>query len=896
MLQRCVVHVYTFDLKKGDFQRLVFDQRGVDIKVEVFDPQGAKVVTVDGMNLSQGPEDVPWVAASTGKYQVKVSSTQGGTYASTTFLQRRATPQDKTRAAAAIAYSQGKDLKSKDARKAESRFQEAARLAGEVKDSLREADAWNQLGDLQCREDHWAEGGGSYTRALRIYDSLGQRVQLPGMLTKMAPALHNAGDSKAAIAAYERCIGFLHDLGRLKDEAHARRGLGGVQLDTGKIDQAVTNLQEAARLYHQQGDTPDEAQTLLSCGRAYSKMGELDQALIAQNQALEEFSKGKDLFWAAMALSYLGDTFREAGFYDQAVPYYRRALSIFRCLGFGGNEAGTFNQLGLAYQQLKKFKDAKDAFQSALKIFQHQHMASQEANSWINLGSVDIALGSIPQAIESIQRALDINRQQKRLDTEASAYFQLAWAERRRNSPAAARANAARAIKALESLRSANQEPVVRAQLLIPWQWLYELQVELLMDQHRLKRTAGHDIEAFDASEHARARMLLESLGELSAPQPLSLREIQRQVVDQDTVLLEYFLGKERSYLWVVTPQEYSSFELPGRDQIEPLARKVYELLTHSHHRQDQPEAVRQARALSQMLLGPVALRLGNKRLLIVVPPELQYVPFAALPDLVAAKTEEPDGGRWPRPLIVSHEIVSAPSASVIAVLRDQRDQRAGRPEPPNLLALVADPIYELKGNKPLADRFPSLPSSRKEADAIARLAGAEGVLKLYGFDANRDRVMDQLGTYRILHFSVHGEPSRTHPDQSSLVLSAFEPGGKRRDPFLRAGDIQELDLPADLAVLSACGTGLGKEIRGEGLVGLTQAFFTAGTSSVVVSLWNVDNTATTKLMPLFYFSLLKSGMHSAAALRQAQIRMWRHRQWNAPYYWAGFIEQGEWR
>jgi CHAT domain-containing protein len=413
------------------------------------------------------------------------------------------------------------------------------------------------------------------------------------------------------------------------------------------------------------------------------------------------------------------------------------------------------------------------------------------------------------------------------------------------------------------------------------------------MEQHRLERMAGHDSEAFDFSERARARTLLESLGESSSPKPLSLRQIQRQVVDQDTVLLVYSLGKERSYLWVVTPQEYSIFELPGREQIAPLAREVYRLLPRSHHRQERDAAVRKARALSQVLLGPVAQRLGNKRLLIVTPPELQYVPFAALPDLaVAALTPEPDG-RWPLPLIVHHEIVNAPSASVIAA---QRAQRAGRPKPPNLLALVADPRYELNGVRPLAGRFESLPSSRKEAEAIAKLAGGEAVLKLFDYDANRDRVADQLGAYRILHFSVHGDPNRSHPDLSALVLSAFEPGGRQRDPFLRARDIQELKLPADLAVLSACGTGLGMEVRGEGLMGLTQAFFTAGTSSVVVSLWDVDNTATENLMRIFYFKLLKNELKPAAALREAQIRMWLHQRWNEPSNWAGFIEQGEWR
>jgi CHAT domain-containing protein/tetratricopeptide (TPR) repeat protein len=885
-----IADVYVFTLKKGDFQRLVFDQRGLDIKVEVFDPRSQRVVLVDGMG-SRGPEDVSWVAASTGKYQVKVSSGDEGIYTLQTAVHRRATPEDRDRADAAIVYLQGKELKSKDTHEAEVRFRDAVRLAGRAKDRLREADAWNQIGFLQCGDNRWSECRDSLARALSLYEALGQRM--PGVLSRMAMVLESLGETTQAAAAYERCIRFTQELGMPGDEANARLKLGGLQLDGGKIDQALVNLQAAAKLYHQQSKPSGEAHALMSSGRAYSKLGEIDEALAVQDKALKALRGSKDQAMIASAYSHLGDTYREAGQYEQAVAYYHRALGFSRHLKDRESEASTSSQLGLAYFRLKKYREAREAFRQALKIFHERQLAAKEANVLINLGSIEVALHSIPKAIEYLQQALSVNRRLKRLDTEAAAYFQLAWAERRRNRPAVARTYAAHALEILESMRSANQKPDVRATVLGQWQPMYELQVELLMEQHRLERMAGHDVEAFDLGEHARARTLLESLGERSSPTPLGLRQIQRQVVDQDTVLLAYSLGDERSYLWVVTPQEYSSFELPGREQIEPLAREVSRLLPRSHFWQERDAAVRQARALSQILLGPVAQRLGNKRLLIVTPAELQYVPFAALPDLAATElAPEPDGG-WPVPLIVHHEIVSAPSASVIAALREQR---AGRPKPPNLLALVADPVYELNGVRPLAGRFKQLPSSRIEAEAIARLAGGETVLKLFDYDANRDRVADRLGAYRILHFSVHGDPNRSHPDLSALVLSAFAPGGKQREPFLRARDIQEMNLPADLAVLSACGTGLGMEVRGEGLMGLTQAFFTAGTSSMVVSLWDVDNTATERLMRLFYLELLKNGLRPAAALREAQIRMWRHQRWNAPSNWAGFIEQGEWR
>ena len=246
---------------------------------------------------------------------------------------------------------------------------------------------------------------------------------------------------------------------------------------------------------------------------------------------------------------------------------------------------------------------------------------------------------------------------------------------------------------------------------------------------------------------------------------------------------------------------------LPSRLKIELLAREVYELLKKSDGREVLPNAARKARALSEVLLGPVTGRLGKKRLLIVAPPVLQYIPFAALPDLTVNVPGSLDF-LWPTPLIVEHEIVSAPSASVIAALRAMR---AGRKTAQHLLAMLADPVYErsdkrLKNVAPrpvressgidLTDGFKRLQHSQEEAEAIIRVAGRQNVLELIGFDANQDRVLDgSLRSYKYLHFSAHGKPNAPHPDLSSIVLSAFNGQGLPRAPFLFAKDIQTSGL-----------------------------------------------------------------------------------------------------
>jgi CHAT domain-containing protein len=429
-------------------------------------------------------------------------------------------------------------------------------------------------------------------------------------------------------------------------------------------------------------------------------------------------------------------------------------------------------------------------------------------------------------------------------------------------------------------------------------------------------------------------------------------------VLDDETLLLEYALGEERSYLWAITNNSLASYELPKEAQVREAVTQVLELLTarsrvmkgetprEKQLRVAQAETQLPApmRQLSQVLLGPVADELGSKRLVIVADGALQYVPFAALPlprvigQLSVVSSQTTDHG--PRttdkyqPLIVSHEIISLPSASTLAV---QRRELAGRKPAPNLLAVIADPVFaatdermktvasnasaqpESPAGSPTASlvstriiehltegstegnarslRIPRLLFTRREADQIIAVAPGSTNLKATDFKANRATVTSgELSQYRYVHFATHGYLDSERPGLSALVLSMVDEQGKPQDGFLRANEIYNLNLPAELVVLSACQTGLGKEIKGEGLIGLTRGFMYAGAARVVVSLWSVNDKATSELMAKFYQKMLKENQRPAAALRTAQVEMWKQRAWQSPYYWAAFVLQGEWR
>jgi CHAT domain-containing protein len=333
------------------------------------------------------------------------------------------------------------------------------------------------------------------------------------------------------------------------------------------------------------------------------------------------------------------------------------------------------------------------------------------------------------------------------------------------------------------------------------------------------------------------------------------------------------------------------------------------------------------------MILGPVSEQLSSKRLLVIADGALQYIPFGALPG-PTMKARSAYGQGQPgstadtptqTPLIESHEIVSLPSASTLAVL--QREV-SGRNPASRTVAVFADPVFDKDdprvqnsdgghtgGNteetitevlhRALRDAnvcagnqsIPRLLASREEADAILSATSPRQIFRATDFDASRLTVTSaDLSQYRVIHFATHGILDTERPELSGIVLSLVDRNGQAQNGFLRLHDIYNLNLPVDLVVLSACNTGLGREVKGEGLIGLTRGFMYAGAAGIVASLWKVDDEATAQLMKQFYKAMFNDRLPPSAALRQAQLAMWKQKRWHAPYYWAAFVFQGKYR
>ncbi len=467
--------------------------------------------------------------------------------------------------------------------------------------------------------------------------------------------------------------------------------------------------------------------------------------------------------------------------------------------------------------------------------------------------------------------------------------------------------------------------------------------VEALEAQAVLEPTDGaHRGSAGDASADAaarrdelrRLRFALERAQEIAqrdlpttpAATPATVDAIRRQLgaddamrrqLATDDVMLVYALGVERSWLWRVDHQSTRVIALAAGDTLEAAARKAHELLPVEAQRGFGKATQSALDRLSHLLLEPLAEDLdadrhSGARLIIVPDGALHLIPFGALPR----------PGDESTPLVADHEVLHLPSASTLVALR----RRADRALAPHLLTLVADPVFEaddkrLTGRttagssrigstdpgstdpgvahtrRAFAGQFSRLVASADEARRIATLAEeATGIAPPIhlGFDARRELVTGgALDDVRILHFATHGIVDAEDPALAGLVLSLYDADGTRRDGLLRARDLYPLRLGADLVVLSACRTALGEEIRGEGLVGLADAFFAAGANQLVVSLWDVEDRPTAELMVRFYRHLLLEGRSVGAALRQAQLELRQETVWRSPAYWAGFVVVG---
>ncbi len=809
-------------------------------------------------------------------------------------------------------------------------------------------------------------GRGEIRKATRFY-AAALPEKNPEVVQEVGPTLRNlamAHDDLGDEDALPQCMRLLKMLG----DAGEPVGVGFIHdsmathfFNRGQWQEALQHEQQALRAWRGANFFLGEAYAAVTFGQVYQARGELERAL-ASYQKAETIPGSSNARSRAQAMWLISTVYEEMGDFDRAVDQQQKLLRLSRETGDRVREADILHSLGTSHLKRHDPASALRYLNEALAISGNYPLL--EANVLRDVAAAQLELGKLDEARASASRALEIVRSLHSESSEASVHFALARINAKAGDLKAARTEAEATIRIVEALRGNMVTAENRASFLAGAWETYDFYIDLLTrldgaaalrasEQAHARsfvelltesRTGTPRLDRLRAlreriSAKAQAQLKLagrnsadanavkRELDELNAqyeqvmaeirredpalaaattPEPIDLAQIQNDVLNTSTVLLEYSLGEKRSFLWVVTRDKLFTYELPARSEVESAVRTVYQSLSSPSTKRDSLASV------SKMLLAPAAAELRANRLRVVPDGALYYLPFATL---IA-----PGSGQQ---LIRDHEIVTAPSASAIAAIRrNPRNQKSVK-----TLAVFADPVFERTDSRLSAQpgvavtasrgadddsleseyqraardiglaNLPRLPFTRREARAVLSLVPPSQRKEALDFNAARRSVLDpELRRYRFVHFATHGLLNTLHPELSGIVLSMVDENGKEQDGFLTTADVFNLSLSADLVVLSGCRTGLGKEIRGEGISGLTRAFMYAGAPRVVASLWNVNDAATAELMKHFYQAMLgPKSLPPAAALRDAQLTLMKQTRWSDPYYWAAFVIQGEW-
>jgi CHAT domain-containing protein/Tfp pilus assembly protein PilF len=1067
-------HTYRIEMSEGQYLRLVVKQRGIDMVVHLYGPDGKRVAKGDKFTSWFSLETLQWIAESSGDYRLEAMPSEKGAvgrYEIRIEVLRPATAQDRLRMAAERLQDEAMDLRGKRAaessRQAMAKFLEAARIFQEAEDGYKAASALYDagytlsglLGEPRKARDYYEQAlntfsglqNGDYKTEIAItqgqlgwvynaigekqkaidtlrqslahYRAIGDRVNEAEGLDKLAFVTDSIGDKRHALDLYQQSLSISRALKDERSEASTLNNMAILYHFIGEFQKALDGYRESLEIKRRIGWKDEIPQSLTGVGLTLISLGQAKEALSWFDQALALARESGNKFGQAVVLNNMSISYIALQDNEKALEHLWQSLQLRKEAGDRAGEARTLNSIASIYNDRKDGKRALEILPQALALSQDVRDRLTQSAILNNIAFAWETLGEAGKSLDHYQQALSLSKAVMSREYQIKNLGNIAKLQVDLGNLAEARRSSEEALDLVESARTSIRGQDSRAAYFARLHSVYGIYVDTLMRMSRQQTDKGLDRAALQASERARARSLLEILAEtradirqgvdpsllererqlraqlntnarrqtsllsgrhtpeqaaavakevedftlqlreietrirqvspryaaLTQPQPLNSMEIQ-SLLDNNTVLLEFATGVKQSWMWAVTPNEVSSYQLPSHQEIRAAAKKFYGLLIARQPNNQESstkyaervaaadaQILVEASSLSRMLLAPVASKLNlewkGKRLVIVASDALDYLPFAALP-VPPVPEAGPKAAEGYRPLIAQHEIVNLPSASVLAAIRSES---AGRRKAASMLAILADPVFDgndprvlmaarkkeaggkqvasvrsaqLSSSSPASnhelmrsarsfnrDGFSQLPFSRKEADAIAALIPKDKLLKATGFKANRSTATSsELSRYRIVHFATHGLLNSEYPELSGLVLSLVDENGAAQDGFLRMHEIYNLRLPADVIVLSACQTALGKEIRGEGFVGLTRGFMYAGAERVVASLWQVDDLATAELMKRFYRGMLLNKLRPAAALRAAQLEMMKQKRWSSPFFWAGFTMQGEWR
>jgi tetratricopeptide (TPR) repeat protein len=707
-----------------------------------------------------------------------------------------------------------------------------------------EAETWDDLGIVYHRMADYQESLRAYAAALTVWRKMASRVGEADTLINEAQTLLELRQPIAAARDFNAALGIARTDGLKSNETSALRGLGETALDEGRFTEARRDFQESLVLAQATGEIAQQSYALRAIGDV-------------------DFRQG---------------AFQAARHHDEA------ALHLAREAGDRDGEAATLAALARVHVVENDLTGAHGLIDQALVIIETQRGRIDDPSLRT---SYFAALRAYPDTQIDVLMRLDARHPGGAYAREALSAAEAARARSLQDWFAEKSLSVVHSLapELAESLHAAEEKLRTAA---------FQLDHAALSSPDRRASLSN----AFDVASHeldeirGRVRSANPRYADLMHPVVPKVDVMQRTLLDDDEAVLEYWLGAQTSYVWIVTRHSFRVVPLASRQTIDRLGGELAALMRAPPGAAMTPVsattqgfaalATADARAavgmqeaagrLAREVIGPEVLTGLPRRIAIVADGALQSVPFGLLP--------AEDG----RALASAHEVTYLPSISTLKWLRRAPHGRERKP----VVALFAAPSSD--------GSMPPLPYSRAEAESIAALLPKDRVWLAEDADASRASALAaDWARFTIVHFATHAIVDVDRPEISGIVLSARGPNGQSEDGMLRMNDIYNLDMPVDLVVLSGCETASGRGMGAEGLFSLSRAFFYAGAEHVLASLWPVEDRATAALMPEFYRAMLVDHLPAASALHVAQQRLARDSRWAAPYYWAGFVLQGGW-
>ena len=832
---------------------------------------------------------------------------------------------------------------------AQNYMDEAASVCLAIADKKVLADAAEAQGETRFFSGNIPDAIASFTRAKELASEAEDRDG-EGLATMM---LSETIDDRqeANRLAWSALEGFVAS-GNAYGAARAHLKLAYFAIGEGDFEVARCRCESALPVFQRIADKDNAAIALNILGLIARQSGDLEESLKYYRRARNDFASVRDDLGEVESIKEIAEILLSQHKYGDLEPLYARKLHLAQATSNHAFLAWALLDLAGVYARQHRYTQADETYQRGLAEFRVAGNPDGESVALERTAELQTEQGRYQQALHMLGEAQALRQQSGEIEDVARIQYSRARIYLRLDDLEKARSEIEKTIAIIESQRLRIAKFDSRAQYFASVHEYHSLYIQVLMALDKLHPNQKYVQLAFEAAEKSKVRSLLDLLDNiqqgvscdtllahnsisptigadekasdtraLSTTQPLTLHDVQTQIGDGNTVLLEFALGEDRSVAWVLDGDSLEAFDIGPAAEIHnrvrlfrkallPIEGKANEAPTDYLRRRAAARntLLLQSRQLAKLLFGPLRLP-PRKRLLIVPDGPLQYLPFAAL--------AVPGNGRVSVPLVELYELAMLPSASALVSLR----KTAGKRLPPaDEVTVFADPAFQPPGTpipaavasspgfprsreltRALHDLrdsqwIPSLPGSRNEALAIQQITGPARTRLVMGFEANREAIMaSSIARQRIIHFATHGMMDARHPEMSGLVLSMFNKKGEYQDGYLRLSDIYNLKLSADLVVLSSCESALGKDLGSEGINGLPRAFLYAGARSVVASLWKVDDDATVPLMKVFY-SRLQRGEDPARALRGAQLDLLKNTQWSDPYYWAGFVLEGDYR